>query len=313
MSEGTFVGVDLSRDRLDVFCLPQNKTLQFPNTPKGRKALVKAMLKCNAQLVVMEATGGLELPVALALHAAGIACVWLNPRLMRHYARSLGKEAKTDAIDAQVLAHYAAERRPRPQCPPSEKELQLQALARRHRQLVKILVAEKNHLSSEPDAKVRALIEQTIQGVQTQLAQVDEAIEHLVEDDEQWRQKRQLLTSVKGVGKQTAQVLLADLPELGTLSRKQAALLVGLAPLNDDSGRRSAPRRIRGGRTEVRNAIYIAALVASRFNHKIKTFYENLLAKGKPKKLALIACARKLLIMLNSILKNNRPFEAKTA
>lgn len=313
MEQGTFVGVDLSRDRLDVCCLPQRENLTFVNDAKGCKALARALVERAVRLVVMEATGGLELPVLQALDAAGIGFACMNPRRIRRYAQSLGYEAKTDAMDAYVLAQYAAERRPAPQPLPTAEQLQLEALQRRRRQLRKALVAERNHLKSEPEATVRAMIQDLIEVLTEQLQVIRRKIERLVNDHPQWQQKRQLLTSVTGVGEQTADALLADLPELGSLSRQKASHLVGLAPLNDDSGKKHAPRRIRGGRFEVRTALYMATLSAIRFNAKIKAFYQRLTGKGKPKKVALIACAHKLLIILNSMLKNNRPFQADIA
>lgn len=313
MSEATFVGMDLSRDRLDACCLPQKERLQFDNTAKGRKAMARALVKRQAALVVMEATGGLELPVAQALDAAGIGFACMNPRRIRRYAQGLGHEAKTDTIDAYVLAHYALERRPAPQPLPTEEQLQLQAFQRRRRQLRKTLIAERNHLKSEPDRAARAMIQDMIEAITEQLQAVRRKIEALMLNNVQWQQKRQVLTSTIGVAEQTADALLADLPELGTLSRNKISHLVGLAPLNDDSGKKNGLRTIRGGRIEVRCALYMATLSAVRYNATLKAFYQRLLAKGKAKKVALIACAHKLLIILNSMLKNNRLFEAKNA
>lgn len=307
-----FVGIDVSKAQLDVAVHNQPSSWQADNTDAGIAELVKQLQAMTPTLVVLEATGGFELRLVAELAAVKLPVVVTNPRRVRNFARSTGKLAKTDKLDAKMLAHFAAALRPEPRSLPSDQEEQLTALLTRRRQIVDMLTVEKNRLHTVR-ATMRSDIEEHITWLTQKLDALDTEIDQFIQGSTLWQEKATLLKSVPGVGRITASTLLAMLPELGTLNRQQIAALVGVAPVNKDSGRKQGKRRIFGGRASVRSVLYMAALSAKKHNPKIKKFYEHLLKQGKEKKVALTACMRKLLVILNAMLRTNQPWRAESA
>ncbi len=306
--EGIYVGIDVAKAQVDVAVRPtgQRWVVSFDETGVGE--LVSQMEGLSPALVLLEASGGLELPLVAALAAAALPVVVVNPRQVRDFARATGTLAKTDALDAAVLAHFAEAVRP-PVRPLRDAETQaLNALAARRHQVMIMLVSEKNRLSSATIA-VRPRIEAHIAWLERELDDLDEGLRQTLRQSPVWREKEDLLRTVPGVGEQLS---LAYLPELGTLDRRKIAALVGVAPFNRDSGTLRGKRTVWGGRARIRAVLYMGALVASRHNPVIRDFYQRLLAAGKPKKLALIACMRKLLVILNSMLKHGSPWRDLT-
>jgi transposase len=308
-----FVGIDVSKDRLDVHVLPTADSFDFPNDPDGIARLVARLLAVGCELVVLEATGGLEFPAAAALAAAGLAVAVINPRQARDFARSTGRLAKTDAIDAATLALFAQRIRPQPRPLPDESARQFEALLQRRRQLLEIRVAEQNRLGSATAAKVRDSLQAHIDWLSRQLEKLEEDLASAIQSSPVWRVKDELLRSIKGVGPTLSRTLLAALPELGTLSRQKIAALAGLAPLNRDSGKQRGKRSVGGGRAEVRSALYMAALSASRYNQPLREFSERLKQAGKAAKVRLVAVARKLLTIANAVLRDGKPCDATLA
>ena len=304
-------GIDVAKAQVDVAVRPtgQRWVVSFDETGVGE--LVSQMEDLSPALVLLEASGGLELPLVAALAAAALPVVVVNPRQVRDFARATGTLAKTDALDAAVLAHFAEAVRP-PVRPLRDAETQaLNALAARRHQVMIMLVSEKNRLSSATIA-VRPRIEAHIAWLERELDDLDESLRQTLRQSPVWREKEDLLRTVPGVGEQLSLTLLAYLPELGTLDRRKIAALVGVAPFNRDSGTLRGKRTVWGGRARIRAVLYMGALVASRHNPVIRDFYQRLLAAGKPKKLALIACMRKLLVILNSMLKHGSPWRDLT-
>jgi transposase len=304
-----YVGVDVSKARLDVATRP-GRRYQFTNDPAGVTALVKA-LSPPPVLVVMEATGGLERPLAFALAAAKIPCAVVNPRQTRDYAKALGRLAKTDGVDAEVLAHFAERMKPPLWRPPSEHTQRLGALVKRRRQLVEMRVAEYNQRCTVHSVAAQS-IDQSLQRLDEAIEGIDKEIAAEIAADPEASAKVALLRTVPGVGPVTASTLVALLPELGALDRRQVAMLIGLAPLANDSGKHKGQRTTWGGRGDVRSVLYMAALAAKRFNPVLRAHYEKLTAAKKPAKVALIACARKLLVILNAMVKAKRAWEDRT-
>jgi transposase len=302
MSTETFIGIDVARDSLEIASRPSEEHWQVTNNPAGIADLVTRLEAVQPTLIVLEATGGFELPVLAALGAAGLAAVAVNPRQVRDFAKALGKLAKTDAIDAQVLAHFADAVRPPVRPLPDAATRALSALVTRRRQLVEMLTAEENRRATAA-APIRADIQEHIAWLRKRLKGVDKELSQTVRDSALWREKEQVLRSVPGIGPVVSVTLLAGLPELGTLNRKQIAALVGLAPLNRDSGTMRGKRTIWGGRAGIRAALYMAALVGSRRNPVLRALYARLLQAGKSRKTALVACMRKLLTIVNAMLK----------
>ena len=301
-----FVGIDVSKDLLQVAAGEQQWTIG--NDPAGIADLVERLARLKPCLVVLEATGGLEMPAAAELTAANIPVAAVNPRQVRDFAKATGRLAKTDAIDASILAQFGEAVRP-PVRPCSDAQTQeLAHLVARRRQLVEMLTAEKNRLTRAVPT-VRRLIERHIDWLRHELKDLDGTLKDAVQSSAVWREKEDLLKSAPGVGPVVAATLLAALPELGRLNRKQIAALVGVAPLNRDSGTLRGKRSVWGGRAHVRAALYMGALVAARHNAVIRTFYQRLLAAGKTPKVALTACMRKLLTILNAMLKNNQRWQ----
>jgi transposase len=298
-----FVGIDVSKDRLDVAVRPSGEEFSATNDEAGIADLVSRMGALKPALVALEATGGFQSPAVAALALAGISVAVLNPRQVRDFAKATGQLAKTDKIDARVLARMAEVVRPEPRPIPDEQTRRLAARVDRRRQLIAMLTAERNRLGTAADS-VRKDIERHVAWLEEALRRADDDLDDQIRRSPVWRRKVELLQSAAGIGDATSRVLLADLPELGTLDRKQIAALVGVAPLNRDSGAFRGRRATWGGRARVRNALYMATLVATRHNPVIKSFYDRLLARGKAKKVALVACIRKLLTILNAMLRN---------
>jgi len=298
-----YVGIDVAKASMDIAVRPSGQRWNFTNDDGGIRQAVSCLEGLAPALVVLEATGGIELPLAAALAAAGLPVVVVNPRQVRDFAKATGRLAKTDALDAQVMAHFAAAVQPAPRRLPDAQSQEFTAILARRRQVVEMLTAEKNRLNSARQV-VQQRIQDHIAWLEQELANLDDELKCSVQRSPIWREKGILLRSVPGVGPVLSATLLAELPELGTLNRRQIAALVGVAPLNRDSGTLRGKRTIWGGRGRVRAALYMATLVATRHNPVIRAFYHRLCAAGKAKKVALTACMRKLLTILNAMLKH---------
>lgn len=305
------VGIDVAKHTLDVYLTSQERSFTINNNTAGFKQLLAELPAAGQCLVVVEATGGYQSRVVAALVMAGHQVAVVNPRQVRDFARSLGILAKTDRIDARVIARFAHEARPRPVEIGSEKQAQLAELATRRRQLVEMRTAEHNRLETVTTKTVRKNIRHLIEQLDKQIRQLEEAIGELIENQPELASKAAILESVPGVGPVTVTSLLVDLPELGRLNRQQVAALVGVAPFNRDSGKFHGRRRIWGGRAAIRSVLYMAALTARRSNPLIRAFAQRLEAAGKPFKVVLTACMRKLLVILNAMVKNNLPWNPK--
>jgi transposase len=298
-----FVGIDVSKARLDVAMCRSAEKLSVSNDEVGVQALVKRLSEIKPALIVLEATGGLERSVSGALGSAQLPVVVVNPRQVRDFAKAIGQLAKTDRIDALVLARFAEAVRPPLRPLPDELSLELRALIARRRQLIEMMVAEKNRRSAASRV-VKKRIEAHLRWLEAELDRADKDLDQSIRQSPIWREHEDLLKTVPGIGPIVSRTLLAELPELGTLNRKKIAALVGIAPLNCDSGTFRGRRGIWGGRATVRAVLYMAALVASRRNSLIRNFYQRLRDKGKAPKVALVACMRKLLIILNAMIKH---------
>jgi transposase len=293
---------------LDVAQRPGGEAWRVTNDERGIADLVARLKALRPTLVLLEATGGMEIPAVAALAAAGLDAVVVNPRQVRQFAGATGRLAKTDAIDAQVLAQFGEAVQPEVRPLPDTATQELAALVARRRQLIEMLTAEKNRLRLATK-KVRRNIEAHIRWLEGELLDLDDGLGDVIRSSPVWRERDDLLRSVPGVGPVLSSVLLAHLPELGRLNRKEIAALAGVAPLNRDSGQFRGRRTVWGGRSQVRAALYMAALVATRFNPAIRAFYQRLGAAGKPKKVALTACMRKLLTMLNAMARHQTPWQ----
>jgi transposase len=304
MTSPVFVGVDVAKERLDVVVRPSGEGWSEANDEAGVAALLARLRGLGPALIVCEATGGFERLAIGTLAAAGLPVVVANPRQVRDFARATGQLAKTDQLDAGILALFAERVRPAPRPLPDAAAQLLDAVLTRRRQLLEMLTAEKNRLGFAPKPLHRG-IQAHIRWLERQLDDVTKELAGLIEASPVWRAKDDLLQSVPGVGPIVSYTLLGELPELGTLSHKQIAALAGVAPLARDSGTLRGKRMIWGGRASVRTALFMAALCGRRWNPALKVFYERLIAAGKPKKVAIIACARKLLTILNAMVRNN--------
>ena len=311
-AEEIFVGIDVSKAWLDIAEHEGPEAFRESNNEAGIADLVKRLRKWKPALVVLEPTGGFEMLVVAELSRAGLPVVVVNAKRVRDFAKATGRLAKTDKLDAKVLAHFAAAVRPAVQTMKSAEEEQLTALLTRRRQVLEMLTVEKNRLVTVR-AKMRIDLELHIQWLSNNLKELDKEIEDFVKGSPAWKEKDALLQSVPGVGPVTSATMLGMLPELGQLNRQQIAALVGVAPLNKDSGKKQGRRRVYGGRADVRNVLYMAALAASKFNPVIRNFYERLIQQGKEKKVALTACMRKLLVILNAMMHSNQPWRAQFA
>ena len=306
-----FVGIDVSKDCLDVAVRPTGEAWQLPHNSRGINDLVERLGELAPQLVVLEATGGMEMALAGELAASKLAIAVVNPRHVRDFARAAGKLAKTDALDAQVLAHFAEAMRPASRPLPDDASQELRALMARRRQLVEMITAEKNRLRTAAP-RIRPKVQEHIRWLEESLVDLDRDMGDFMRSSPMWRDKDQLLRSTPGVGPVLSMTLLSDLPELGALNRGEIAALVDVAPFNRDSGALRGKRTVWGGRRQVRAALYMAALVATRYNPVLRDFYQRLCEAGKPKKVALTACMRKLLTILNVMVKHNRHWNPAT-
>ena len=312
MDAEVFVGIDVSGETLEVARHGSEKTATFANDETGIGELVATVRAWGPCLVVLEATGGWELPTAIALAGSGMAVAIVNPRQMRNFAKAAGKLAKTDKIDALLIAHFAQAMRPKVRPLADEQTRALAELVTRRRQLVNMLTMEKNrrHGISKP---TRARLERHIEWLEREKEATDDELNKMVRETPMWHDKDELLQSVPGVGPVLSVTLMTELPELGTLNRKEIAALVGVAPLNRDSGKSHRKRRVWGGRASVRAVLYMATTVAVRSNSVLRPFYERLMAAGKLFKVAITACMHKLLIILNAMVRDNRHWQAPQA
>ncbi len=304
------VGVDVSKDRLDVAVRPTGEVFAVERNAAGLEHLVVRLRELSPRVVALEATGGFETVVAAALAAAGLPAVVVNPVQIRAFAKAIGQRAKTDPIDAGVIAHFAEATGLEPRPLPDEATRLLADLVARRRQIIEMIGAERQREKRVITPRLRKSIARLLKALEKELASVDADIDDAVRGSPAWRAKEDLLASVPGVGPTIARTLIAELPELGQLGRKQIAALAGLAPFTRQSGQWRGRSFIGGGRATVRSVLFMGALVAKRHNPVLKAFFEHLVAAGKPKMVALIAVARKLLTILNAILRDNRPWQS---
>jgi transposase len=301
----SFIGIDVCKQQLEVAAHERDYQFRCPNKASAFDALVAELIDLQPARIVLEATGGLEISVVRALHAAGLPVVVVNPRQVRDFAKALGQLAKTDRLDARVLAHFAAAIKPPLRPIKSKEEQELDALTGRRGQLIEILTDEKNRRASAASDSVRDQIEEHIEWLKDRIAELDEQLKALLQSSAAWQAKDEILQSVPGIGPVASFSMIADLPELGTLNRQQISKLVGVAPLNRDSGQHRGTRQIYGGRARLRRVLYMAALTAARHNPVIKEFYQRLRANQKPFKVAITACMRKLLAIINVMLRDS--------
>jgi transposase len=309
--EQTYAGVDISKDYLDVTIVDSDKMWRFTNNQVGIKKVIKVFQEMASIMVVFESTGGLEISLWLALNQAGINAAPINPRQIRHFAQAKGKLAKTDNIDAQIIAQYGQAMKPNPQLVPDTQELK-ELMARRS-QIVEMIAAEKSRFKAARQKLIKQDIQDHIDWLQKRIHETDKELIRAIDDNPVLQEKAKLLRSTPGVGPTTTAALLIQLPELGTLNRHEVAALAGVAPLNRDSGRMRGKRTVWGGRASVRGILYMSALVATRYNPVISAFYRRLCAEGKAKKVAITACMRKLLIILNSMIKHKTLWQHSTS
>lgn len=309
MTNEVFVGVDISKAQLEMGVLPTREVWSVPNDPKAIAELIPRLQQLAPRLIVLEATGGLEIPVAAALGRAGLPVVIVNPRQVRDFARATGQLAKTDKIDALVLALFGERVRPQVRPLPDETAQAFDALLARRRQLVSMLTQEKTRLQQASSQEVRRGIERHIRWLEREIQDVETGLSDGVKKSPLWKAKDNLLRSVPGVGGVMSFTALARIPELGRLTRKQIAALIGVAPLAADSGTIRGKRLVWGGRADVRQPLYMATLAACRSNPVIRAFYHRLITRGKPPKVAIVACMRKLLTILNAMLRDNAPWQ----
>jgi len=309
----SYVGIDISKATLDVAVLPTGEHFVVSNDEAGIEELLGKLAEVSDALVILEASGGFERPVAAALAASGVALFVVNPRQARDFAKATGQLAKTDRLDAFVLAHFAQAIRPAPRAIPDAEAREFQEILARRRQIIQMMTAEKNRLGASTSKAVCGRIEAHIRWLEKELSRTDRDLDETIENSPTLKENEALLRSVPGVGPVLCRTLLAELPELGSLSPRELSALVGVAPLNRDSGTLRGRRTAWGGRARVREALYMGALIASRFNPAIKEFYERLVEAGKPKKVALVACMRKPLIILNALMRERTPWRCPHA
>jgi transposase len=306
--EAKYVGIDVSKDRLDVHVQPTGEAFAVARDGEGLASLVARLTPLMPHLVAVEATGGFEMTAAAAIAGAGLPLAIVNPAQVRHYAQALGRQAKTDRIDAEVIARFAEAVRPEPRPLPDEATQALADLVTRRRQIIAMMVAERQRATRLPK-RLKRSCERVVRVLEKELAALDQDIDTTVRGTPAWRAKEDLLASVIGIGTITARALIADLPELGTLNRRQIAALVGVAPFTRQSGRWQGKSFIAGGRPTIRAALFVATMAAVRHNPAIRDFRQRLIAKGKPKMVAMVACMRKLLTILNAILRDQTPWK----
>ncbi|WWX25002.1 IS110 family transposase [Candidatus Dehalogenimonas loeffleri] len=310
MEMESFVGIDISKATIDVAVHENKEHWAFTNDENGIKKLSSLMRKVSPSLIVMESTGSYEVAATYELSARGFSVAVVNPRHIRDFARSTGLLAKTDGLDARVIARFAATIKPSPRILPDEDTQKLAAIMARRRQVVAMLTAEKNRLG-QANHTVKERIKQHISWLEQELDDINKESGSMIESNTEWKEKSDIMQSVPGVGPNLSLTLLSDMPELGNLNRKEIAALCGLAPFNRDSGQRRGQRSIWGGRSSVRAAIYMAAFSAVRWNPLLREFYQRLVDSGKRRKVALVACMRKLLCILNAMLKNRTVWNAQ--
>ena len=308
-----FVGIDVSKTHLDLAARPEGRTLRQTNDPQGIAALIEYLQPLQPTLVVLEATGGLEVPLAAALAAAKVPVAIVNPRQARDFAKATGRLAQNESIDAAVLAHFAQALRPPARPLPDQEQRSLQALLSRRRQLLEMLTMERNRLDRCSAAPVQNDLQAHIAWLTEHVAQTDKELQHAIQNSPVWRTKEDLLRSIPGIGPVASRTLLAALPELGKLRNREVAALAGLAPLDDDSGRHHGRRHVQGGRAAVRSVLYMAALSAGRFNPVLRDFKERLVRAGKSAKVVLTALARKLVVLANAVLRTERRWDPSFA
>jgi transposase len=307
-SQKIYAGVDVSKDKLDVFLLPSGNYFTCENNPKGFRQLMNKVKNVELETMCVEASGGYEKGVIKALSDNKMPVAFVNPRNVRFYARASGLLAKTDRLDAKVLAQYGMAINPRKYEAMDEKQLKLQEYYVRRSQLSDMLTQEKTRRQQGDNTNIRNSISRVIVSLEEQLNYIEDAIQIIIKENRSLAEKAELLGSFKGVGKATTMAFISGLPELGKLSRREIAALAGVAPYSRDSGTMRGKRMITGGRFQVRKALYMAALVASKHNPRIREFYNRLLMAGKMKKVALVACMRKILVILNAMVKTNKKF-----
>jgi transposase len=308
-----FIGIDISKQHFDLFYLPENIHSRFDNDTKGIKACVNYLKSIDPDLVTMESTGGYETDLAVALHDNGFPLAIVNPRRIRQFARSNDQLAKTDKIDAKIIAHFTSALKPVPRGIMDNYLRVLKELTARRNQLLQLRTAENNRKEHARDRSIKRSINDMIKTIDKQIDMIDKQIKNHIDNTPELKVKAELLSSMPGIGDTTASMLLAELPELGNLNRRQLAKLVGIAPINNDSGKFRGKRFTQGGRRNVRNKLYMPTLVAKTHNPVIKTFYDRLISNGKSKMSAIVACMRKIIIILNSMVKNNQPWNPKIA
>lgn len=307
--ESVYVGIDVSKNRLDVHVRPGGEAFAVAREGKGLSDLVERLRGLSPALVAVEATGGFETVVAAAVGSAGLPLAVVNPAQVRHFAQAIGKRAKTDPVDAAVIAHFAATTGPQPRPLPEETAVLLSDLVTRRRQIIEMIRAERQREQRTSDKRLLRSLARLLRALEKEVSSVESDIDDLVRGSPLWREKEDLLASVPGVGSVTARTLIAELPELGLLDRRRIASLVGLAPFTRQSGKWRGKARIAGGRAAVRAVLFTAAMSASRHNPVLKPVYQRMLEAGKPKMVALIALARKLLTILNAILRTKTPWQ----
>jgi transposase len=310
ISSNIYVGIDVSKSTLDVAIGTDGEYWQASNDRNGIQRTISRLVDIQPELIIVESTGGLEKALMTELYKAGLPFALVQPRRVREFARSIGLLAKTDKIDARLLARFGEAVKPPMTRLPSEAEQYLNALMVRRRQLLDMVVIENNHLSTTR-LSMRTKVEQHMDWLNKELQEVDQEINDQVHQTPQFKEKEKILRSAKGVGPVLCAKLLSGVPELGTINRKKIAALVGVAPFNDESGHRRGKRRTKGGREDVRNVLYMATLAAARFNPVIKSFYQHLVKRGKEKKVALVACMRKFLTILNAMIRDMQPWNSK--
>jgi len=305
----TFVGIDVAKDRLDVHLRPVGHAFALSRDGAGLEALVERLAALAPALVVLEATGGFEVAVAGALAAAGLPLVVVNPRQIRDFARATGRLAKTDRLDAEAIARFAEAVRPEPRPLPSAAAQALGELVARRRQLVEMITSEGQRRRQTRDPRLQRRLAAHLTWLQKELAALETDLDAAIRGTPAWRVAEDLLASVPGIGKTSARTLIAELPELGSLDRRKIAALVGVAPINRDSGTFRGRRMVMGGRASVRTALSMPTLTAIRHNPALQAFYQRLIGRGRPAKVAITACMRKLLVILNAILRDHRPWQ----
>ena len=304
-----FVGIDVAKDRLEVHLRPAGEAFTIARDGEGIEVLVDRLAALKVELVVLEATGGFETVVAAGLAAAGLPLAVVNPRQIRDFARATGRLAKTDPLDAAAIAHFAEAVRPQPRPVASAEAHALGEYVARRRQLIEMMTAERNRRRQLTTRRLVKGIDRILLALQAQLAQLEQDIDDAVRGTPAWREKEDLLVTVPGIGHKIARTLIAELPELGSLDRYQVAALVGVAPFNRDSGKWRGRRCIAGGRAVVRSALYMSVLVSIRRNLPLAAVYRRLRAAGKPAKVAIVACMRKLATILNAIVRDKTPWQ----